>query len=137
MNASTPIYISIVSMIVTIVLAYVTFTRMPHQNQADDGEFIKNLAATADITTAARLTAEKRIEALEKEIKTQRIEYEKDKALLQEQIAVFMGSQLYEMTVKMRLWPTPFIEEAEIEYHPERRKVDGAHVPERRMAAKK
>lgn len=58
----------VIAILISILGVTINLSRSGHQNKADDGSYVKNLAEMADLTTKARLEAEQRATKLETRI---------------------------------------------------------------------
>jgi hypothetical protein len=120
MTAEISNFTGLISIALSVLTLIVVFTRSQHQNSADDGAFVKNMAEAANITTAARLEAERTKLLLEKRVTD---------------LERLLNNMAYRVTFVVHTGEEPRIEKISVERFSDHRIDDVGRVTERRHAA--
>lgn len=107
----------LVAIAISIASFFTNARRSGHQNQADDGTYVKNMAETTSITTKARLEAEQRAAKMEIRI----ADLEK-----------MLSDMAYRVTFVVHTGEEPRIETISVERFPNRRTKDDHPAMNRR-----
>ena len=107
----------IVAIIISVAGLIINSSRARHQNNSDDGSYVKDMVAVADITTRARLDAEQRANKLETRI----TDLEKQ-----------LSGMAYRVTLVVHTGEDPRIEKISVERFSDRRAEDTISSLDRR-----